>query len=112
MYLSAMTTTSSAAFPARSPRPPTVTLTQVAPPWMPATALATAMPKSLCVCISTSRPVCSTSSLTTLYVVSGSMMPMVSQKRSRSAPSALAAAAYSSRKPSSVRLASSALTET
>ena len=40
------------------------------------------------------------------------MMPMVSQKRRRSAPSALAAAAYSSRKPNSVRLASSALTET
>ena len=40
------------------------------------------------------------------------MMPMVSQKRSRSAPSALAAAAYSSRKPNSVREASSALTET
>ena len=66
MYLSAMTTSSSAALPARSPRPPTVTLTQVAPPWMPAIALAMAMPKSLCVCISTSRPVCSTSSLTTL----------------------------------------------
>ena len=59
MYLSAMTTCSSAALPARSPRPPSVTLTQVAPPWMPAIALATAIPKSLCVCISTSRPVCS-----------------------------------------------------
>ena len=35
MYLRAMTTSSSAALPARSPSPATVTLTQVAPAWMP-----------------------------------------------------------------------------
>ena len=40
------------------------------------------------------------------------MMPIVSQKRSRSAPSSLAAQAYSIRKSMSVREASSALTET
>ena len=75
-------------------------------------ALATAMPKSLCVCISISSPVSSMRCLTTLYVRNGSMMPIVSQKRRRSAPSSLAAFAYSTRKPISVRDASSALTET
>ena len=64
-YFSAITTSSSAALPARSPRPPTVVLTNVAPARMPAIALAIAMPKSLCVCISISMPVASITRLMT-----------------------------------------------
>jgi len=57
-YLSAITTSSRAALPARSPRPLTVVFTYVAPALIPARALAVAMPKSLCVCISIVRPLC------------------------------------------------------
>jgi hypothetical protein len=111
IHFSAMTTSSSAALPARSPRPPTVVLTHVAPAWMPAIAFAVAMPKSLCVCISISSPVSSMRCWITVKVLNGSMSPIVSQKRRRSAPCSLATRAYSHRNPSSVRDASSAFTE-
>ena len=75
-------------------------------------AFAVAMPKSLCVCISTSMPVTSMSVLIFMYVLNGSRMPNVSQKRSRSAPASLAVRANLSRNSISAREASSALTDT
>ncbi len=52
MRLTAITTSSKAAFPARSPKPLTVVLTDDAPALIPASALAVAKPKSLWVWIS------------------------------------------------------------
>ena len=79
---------------------------------MPASALAVAMPKSSCVCISMSSPPSFLRNEITLKVSNGSRMPSVSQKRRRSAPSSLAAWPKRSRNSRSAREASSALTET
>jgi hypothetical protein len=62
-----MTTSSMEAFPARSPRPFTVTSTWRAPAWIPARVFAVASPRSLWQCVDTiaRRPQSFTTCLTT-----------------------------------------------
>ena len=111
--LSPMTTSSSAALPARSPRPLMVVLTNFAPARMPAMALAVAIPRSLWVCTSISTSGTAFRRKETLsYMPKGSMIPSVSQKRKRSPPRERVISISSTRKDKSARLASSPPTET
>ena len=103
-----MTTSSSAALPARSPRPLTVVLAWVAPARRAARVLAVARPRSLWAWISISISTASRSRATASKVVKGSSTPSVSAKRMRLAPQACARRATRLRKAGSARDASSA----
>ena len=80
-----MITSSSAAFPARSPKPLIVVLTNFAPALIPAMALAVAIPRSLWVCTSiSSSGTARLRNVTLSKIVKGSMMPRVSRSTLRS----------------------------
>ena len=104
----AITTSSSAALPARSPRPLTVVLAWVAPAHQAARVLAVARPRSLWAWISRPRSTSRRSAVMRRQVSKGSRMPSVSGVAPRARPpAACAAAAARAKKASSAREASS-----
>ena len=79
MCLDAMATSSSGAHPALGPRPMAVVLANLAPALIAAMVFAVAMPKSLCVMISTSNPEICLIILIFSLQVKGSSTPRESQ---------------------------------
>ncbi len=105
-----MTTSSSAAFPARSPIPLIVHSTCLAPPRTPASELATAIPRSSWQCVETTTPSPDTATIRAMSASysHGIAYPTVSGMLMVVAPAAIAVVATSQRYPMSDLAASSA----